>query len=247
MFPLAIISDIHGNRWALEAVLEDIEKRWISDIVNLGDVFYSPLDPNGTAEILMRYCIPTILGNEDRILLEYGSNPSPTLKLTKDLLSTEHLQWLSEFDKTLKIGEVFLCHGTPFSDSTYLLNNVTSTGLSKRSNEGLNEFVKDLESNIILCGHDHIQGMKKLSTGQIIVNPGSVGWQAFDDNKPFYHKIESGSPEARYAIIYESESGFEVEFVRIPYDFEAASEAATANGFDDWAYTLKTGRLKSGK
>lgn len=243
MFPLAILSDIHGNRWALEAVLEDIEKRWISDIVNLGDLFYGPLDPQGTAKILMRYSIPTILGNEDRMLLEAGLNPSPTLKFTQDHLAPEHFNWLSCFEKTMCLNDLFLCHGTPTSDSKYFLNKVTSNGISKRSEKELIELVKDVEQKIILCGHDHLQGIKELSTGQVIINPGSVGWQAFDDDKPFFHTIENYSPEARYAIIHEEENGLQVEFATVAYDIESASQVALDNGFPDWAHSIKTGSL----
>ena len=49
---LAVIADIHGNRWALEAVLQDIDRRGIQQIVNLGDHLTGPLDPAGTAEFL---------------------------------------------------------------------------------------------------------------------------------------------------------------------------------------------------
>jgi len=47
--PLAVVADIHGNRWALEAVLQDINRRSIQQIVNLGDHLTGPLDPAGTA------------------------------------------------------------------------------------------------------------------------------------------------------------------------------------------------------
>ncbi len=67
---LAVISDIHGNRWALEAVLEDIERRGVRETVNLGDSLYGPLDPAGTAQILLQLNQPTVRGNEDRIIVE---------------------------------------------------------------------------------------------------------------------------------------------------------------------------------
>ena len=50
---LAIIADIHGNREALEAVLQDIDRRGIRHIVNLGDHLTDPLDPAGTADLLI--------------------------------------------------------------------------------------------------------------------------------------------------------------------------------------------------
>jgi len=59
---IAVISDIHGNRWALEAVLEDIDREGTDKIVNLGDAVYGPLDPAGTADIIINRGIPTVRG-----------------------------------------------------------------------------------------------------------------------------------------------------------------------------------------
>jgi len=65
----AAIGDIHGNRWALESVLVDIDRRGIRTTINLGDHLFGPLDPDGTTAILMHQDVPGILGNQDRELL----------------------------------------------------------------------------------------------------------------------------------------------------------------------------------
>ncbi len=57
---LAVIADIHGNRWALEAVLQDIDQRGIEQIVNLGDHLTGPLDPAGTADLLIERWLRTL-------------------------------------------------------------------------------------------------------------------------------------------------------------------------------------------
>ena len=75
----AAIADVHGNRWALEAVLEDIARRGVRSIVNLGDNLFGPLDVDGTAELLMRLDMPGVSGNQDRELVEAGSKHSPWL------------------------------------------------------------------------------------------------------------------------------------------------------------------------
>ena len=77
---VAVLSDIHGNRWALEAVLDDIRRRGIRDMVNLGDCLYGPLDPAGTARMLMGLDMPTVSGNEDRIILD-EPGPAPRFAL----------------------------------------------------------------------------------------------------------------------------------------------------------------------
>ncbi len=63
---IAIQSDIHGNSWALEVVLRDLEGRGPDLIVNLGDSLYGPLDPMGTFDIIRSLPIVSIAGNEDR-------------------------------------------------------------------------------------------------------------------------------------------------------------------------------------
>src|SRR5690348_4802680 len=65
---LAVIADIHGNRWALEAILQDIDRRGIQQIVNLGDHLIGPLDPAGTADLLLTRKMVSVCGNDDRDL-----------------------------------------------------------------------------------------------------------------------------------------------------------------------------------
>ena len=71
---IAVIADVHGNTWALDAVLDDIRRRGIERIVNLGDCVYGSLDPAGTAERLMDPKIISIAGNQDRDVFA----PTPT-------------------------------------------------------------------------------------------------------------------------------------------------------------------------
>jgi predicted phosphodiesterase len=65
---LVVIADIHGNRWALEAVLQDINRRGVGQIVNLGDHLTGPLDPAGTADLLIGRDMVNVRGNDDRAL-----------------------------------------------------------------------------------------------------------------------------------------------------------------------------------
>ena len=67
---LAVISDVHGNVWALAAVLDDIDRRGISAIVDLGDSVHGPLEPAATMEIMASRGILAIAGNEDRVITE---------------------------------------------------------------------------------------------------------------------------------------------------------------------------------
>jgi len=116
---IAVLSDIHGNRLALESVLLDVTHKGIRNIVNLGDCLYGPLDPAGTAQLLMKLDFPTVRGNEDRIIVQppSGQELSPTIVYTRDSLGHEALNWLENFSKTIVFHKnFFLCHGSPDRD-----------------------------------------------------------------------------------------------------------------------------------
>lgn len=94
---LAVLSDIHGNLFALEAVLADIASRSIEQIVNLGDHLQGPLDPRGTAGCLLPLALPSVRGNCDRLLFEAGTlaAESSTLARNRAALTADHKHWLS--------------------------------------------------------------------------------------------------------------------------------------------------------
>ena len=71
-----MLSDIHGNIRALDAVLADIEDRGIRNIINLGDCAYGPFDPRSVMNRLLELNLPTVSGNEDRILVEVARSGS---------------------------------------------------------------------------------------------------------------------------------------------------------------------------
>jgi hypothetical protein len=81
----------------------------------------------------------------------------------------------------------------------------------------------------------------KTGKGQIIVNPGSVGLPAFDDANPSYHVIETGSPDARYALLERRKSAWTVALLSVPYDFRPMAKLADENGRPDWSCALRTG------
>jgi len=242
---VAVISDIHGNRWALEAVLEDIEQRKINKILNLGDSLYGPLDPGGTANILIQYEIPTVSGNEDRLIWE--SRPDQKISFTLDYvrgnLTHAHLTCLESLELTKTAYQFFfLCHGTPQSDQEYLLKVVTKNGVELRDGKSLMDKLDSVDQCVILCGHDHVPALVQLDEDRLVVNPGSVGLPAYNDDLPFPHIMETGSPHTRYSIISGSENSWRIENISLPYDWEAAIKAARKNKRPDWVQWLKTGR-----
>ncbi len=243
-FNLAIIADIHGNTWALDAVLEDIERRGITQIVNLGDCCYGPMDPAGTAERLMqRQAILTIRGNADRMVTHPVVPTPPTVAYTRSQLSAEQLAWLAALPATASLPSgLFLCHGTPTSDEVYLLEEVTPSGVVLKKTEEIERLAEGSNQPVILCGHTHIPRVVALPNDRLVINPGSVGMPAYTEDQPYPYKMESGSPHARYAILAVDAGCWMVEQVMLPYHWEAASRAAEANGRTDWAHWIASGR-----
>ena len=243
--PIVVIADIHGNIWALEAVLEDIKRRSITTVVNLGDHVCSPMAPAATIERIMREPMINISGNEDRCLFlppEQAAQFS-SYHFVRSQLTTEQLAWLEALPSTTIVGDIFCCHGTPDSDSTYLLETVTEHGVFLKSNEGIYPYLKGNTSAVILCGHSHILRTVWLPDGRLVVNPGSVGWPAYTDDTPYPHVIETGSPHARYAILDQLDNGrWNVMHITLAYDWAQAAAACRQNGREDWEHWIETGR-----
>ena len=239
----AAIADVHGNIWALDAVLADIRARGIGLIVNLGDHLYGPLDPVSTADRLIALDLPAISGNQDRELI--ASTPAEgTLQQNREVLRPEHRAWLGKLPSTLLWEQegVLLCHGTPHADDVYLLEQVGSSGASLAPSEKILSLLGGVSHALILCGHSHMPRTVMLPGGQMIVNPGSVGLQAFTDDHPVAHDMQAGSPHARYAILTRASHSWQVEHIAVVYDWRRAAEVAARNGRPDWAQWLKTGR-----
>ena len=242
---IAVVSDIHSNIYALDAVLGDIAKRDVTKIVNLGDILYGPIQPKLTYERLLTVECVTIKGNQDRQIFQAmrdDVSTNPTLQFILDDLGAEPLHWMKQLPATQVLNDkIHLSHGIPSSDLIYWLERVSSGKPELRDQKELAELKGDIDAEVFLCGHSHIPRTVRLDSGQIIVNPGSVGLQAYYDDEPVPHKMENYSPHARYCII-EATPGCRVDHIEVPYDWQRAADDASRRGRDDWAHSLLTGR-----
>src|ERR1700733_788046 len=110
----AIISDIHGNSLAFEAVLKDIRSRSIEKIINLGDHFFGALEPETVAGMLRENEMLCISGNTDREILQaIDSNfTKEGMDRVKADLSEQSINWLRILPKTSTCDDLFfVCHG----------------------------------------------------------------------------------------------------------------------------------------
>ena len=233
---LAILSDIHGNLVALEAVLDDLASRAVDATINLGDCVTSPTWPRETLELLETLGWPTARGNHDRKLAEETRDEmEPTVAFTSESLTAEQRQQLGALPTSLEIdGDVFAVHGTPASDSEYLLEDKVDGRLLLASAATIGERIGDRRESLILCGHSHDQRTAGAPGDRLVINPGSVGCPRYADNKDPL-AAESCSPHARYAIATKRNRKWSVELLVLEYDWDAVADQARTNGFPGWA------------
>ncbi|MGI9391146.1 MAG: metallophosphoesterase family protein [Boseongicola sp.] len=241
---LAVISDIHANIDALNAVLEDIARHEVSDMVCLGDCLSGPMDAPATAERLMALNIPTVRGNHDRQLFD---RPRAEMRTWEnyiiDDLSEEHINWLRTFPVTYTHGDVLFCHATPDNDEENWLDfRGPGQRLIARDLPGVVDRLCGITAPVICCGHTHTPRIVHIPNGPMIVNPGAIGIPAYLDERndpPFIH--QTGSPDARYAILENFGDRWHADLISVPYDTSRMVRLARGKGADSWAQALETG------
>lgn len=229
----AVLSDVHGNLPALEAVLEDVALQGVDATLCLGDHVSGPIDPAGSADRLMALDGPVIAGNHDRWLAERSEQElDPVDRFALVRMKQAHREWLAAMPATdIYADEVFLCHGTPKSDVQFWLDGYSfdrQTVLP--GEEAVAREADGVDFPVILCGHTHLPRSVRLRDGRLVVNPGSVGLQ-----------LGHGSPDARYGLIERRNGRWLVSLRTVEYDQRAAADKAAANGFAPWREALMSG------
>jgi predicted phosphodiesterase len=234
----AAIADIHGNSVALEAVLADIAALGIAEVVNLGDHLSGPLRPRRTADLLMARRFPSIQGNQDRLMVE--TRPAYAR------LDQSHYDWLASLPPTLLYrDEVFLCHGTPRSDDSYWLERVTNDAVIEATPiEDVEAEAEGIAASLILCAHSHLARVVRLRDGRLVVNPGSVGCPGYYGETPIKHVMQTGTPDACYAILERTARGWTTVIRTVPYDHMPMADLARRNGRPEWASALAAGWVR---
>ena len=224
---LAVISDIHGNLFALEKVLEDIEHEKCDNVICLGDLAMAGPEPDKTVELVKQMKWDVVQGNTDKMIVEFNEEMFNALKgqipimanaLRNDaeVISDENKEYLKNLPENLEINinntPILLVHGSPRRN-----NEDISPDLPL---EKVEEMVEGTDSRLILCGHTHLPCGYQTNSGKTVVNVGSVG-------RPFTEK-----PVSCYAIVTFDEIGFGVEHKFVEYDNVSASETLAKRKFE---------------
>jgi putative phosphoesterase len=206
---VAAIADIHGNLPALEAVLAEIEREHVEQVVVAGDTISGPW-PADVFDALAEAGAIVVRGNVDRLALAGGEGAIGEWSLERlGARRATVAEW--PLTATLEVdglGRVLVCHATPSSDER------TYTPITPE--QEILALLGDIDADVVVTGHIHVQYDRTLSNGLRIVNPGSVGM-------PY-----DGGAAAYWALL-----GPDVELRRTEYDVEAAIVAMRRTGAPD--------------
>ena len=237
---IALISDIHSNLPALEAVLGNIAERGLAVRYCLGDLVGYGTFPNEVIETVCQQGIPTVMGNYDQGVgnssdecgCAYRDPVAAALGKRSIAWSNAHTsqankRFLRELPGQipLQLGDlrVMLVHGSPRRINEYLFED--------RPDKRLERLLDLVESDVMVSGHTHLPYHRVLPSGRHAVNVGSVG------------KPKDGDPRVYYAVLEANGSNLSVEFVRVAYDVEQAAQAIESSGMpDEYAGMLREGK-----
>jgi predicted phosphodiesterase len=198
--------------------------------------------------------LPTIAGNHERQVLTLPPDRmGPSDAHAAPRLRPSQRAWLAALPPTRWLEpDLFCCHGTPHSDLVYLMETVTPdhepaaapglrAAMPAELAERLAPWPGGVAPRLLLCGHTHVLRLMQQGT-TLLLNPGSVGLQAYVDDHPHVHRVETGSPLARWALAERDARGaWRAELRTTPYDAEGAARQAERQGRPDWADALRTG------
>jgi len=218
----AIISDIHANLEALQAVLSEIDSIGADTIICLGDIVGYGADPNETIDLLRDRGIVSILGNHDSVACgfeeptAFNALARMAMLWTRNTLTESNRTFLRELRREILIGPFFICHGTVHDTNQYLISGDDA----RLAFEALHAMEAD--PIVAFYGHTHMKAafsfgrngvMQEYSEelliehgARYVINPGSIGQPRDSD------------PRAAF-LIYDTDKRT-VQFHRVAYDIE---------------------------
>jgi putative phosphoesterase len=215
---VAVLADVHGNLHALQAVIENAEKRGVTFFLNAGDLTGFGPFPNEVIELLQSKHAISVIGNFDLEVLQKATkakNESKiALEFVRDQISGSCRAYLRSLPREIRLKiagkRILLTHGSPESIDEHLYSNT----LPKR----LKELAQKAKADVVITGHSHEQYTRE-AEGVFFINPGSVG------------RPGDGNPQAAYAVL--KFNPFSVELLRVKYDVSAVADALRLQGLPE--------------
>jgi predicted phosphodiesterase len=238
----AVISDIHGNLEALQAVLDDVPEG-VETIFCLGDVIGYGASPNECCDLVRELEMPTISGNHDLAVTDLSTdlswfNPvaAAAVEWTRERISRENAQFLLSRPRTMRSGPSLFVHGSPRDPDEYILD-----AAGARENLALLE-ADYPDVRVCFFGHTHVKTVAPSpdgladdeepgevldlpGSGPYLVNPGSVG-QPRDGDRFASYILAEVAPEGQ-------PGGARVAYRTVPYDVQKAQTKIRAAGLPD--------------
>lgn len=206
---IAVVSDIHGNLPALEAVLARIDELGCKRIISLGDVTGYYAQPAECIDLLIERQAIQLLGNHDKYLVDGGGCPrsrmvSGLLKHQERVVTTAQIEFLSGLQSRYDEGNASFVHG----------------GWRDPTDQYIYRVREDLfppEFKFFFSGHTHVQCRKSLANDRVFCNPGSVG------------QPRDGDPRAAFAVFADGN----IELHRVEYDVDRTVKAMQDAGYTE--------------
>jgi len=229
---LAIISDIHANYEALDAVLQDAESEGVDQILCLGDIVgYGP-DPSRCVTRIQELGCPVIRGNHDhdaandRVLSNLNDTARESLEWTREQLSAAQRQWLGNLPFSRRVGRFMITHSSP--DHPEAWHYIRDVEAAKRCM---------LSQNVSLCfiGHTHNPGIFE-EKGGFTQQMGKKSHRLDDEAKTLVNVGSVGQPRdgdsrACYAI-FDRVSRY-IEYKRVEYQVSVTQERLRESGLPE--------------
>ena len=209
---IALISDIHSNLEALEAILRDIEKEGVEKIHFLGDAVGYGSDPNKCVKLIAKHCDIKLLGNHDyaalglETLIGFNQVAKTSIEWTMTKLSRKSIEILADFEMQSTYLDYFMVHASPGKPENwdYILN-------AEQAAEQFGTF----SQSTCFVGHSHMpaiyiedkngtvkmqskQSTELKSDNRYIINIGSVGQPRDNDPRACYLKVDTDIPKVEY-------------------------------------------------
>jgi len=206
---LVVLSDIHANIWALQAVLDELKREGEFLLILAGDLVNMGPRPQETLQLLAKYDGQSLVisGNhEGYVLAQRGpsSLPPPYRTLfapsrwTMKQLASEELDYLENLPRSVSLtdpegGRVEIYHGSPRSQIDCVFPNTSREELERMMEPHL------FEGTLVICGHTHVPSVHRLPGGTVL-NAGSVGMSYGDDPRACYAIVEWDYEQRRWEI-----------------------------------------------